>query len=247
MILRPHRSGTLLIGQPAHAWLSGRLADAWAWPFHPRDEVRLAALQHDIGMAAWDAAPELDPRTGLPFSFTSMPRATHAELWGSAARLVVAQSPYAALLVSLHGTGLYDRYVSERERSAEPVRGFLERERAWQRALVAALDADPDEVERNAALLRCWDWLSLFVCTASAESGSFADAPGPDGPVSLTARMPVGDAERVTVSPWPFGGEGIRAEIDGRVLAREAETQEQLDQALAAAPVERLRVALRPG
>ena len=73
MILRPDPRGTLAIGQPAHAWLSGRLAEVWCWRFEPRDAVRLAALQHDIGMAAWDAAPVLDPRSGLPYSFTSMP------------------------------------------------------------------------------------------------------------------------------------------------------------------------------
>src|SRR5262249_22463477 len=78
--------GTLLIGQPAHARLSGRMAAAWAWPFDPRADVCLAALQHDIGMAAWDAAPGLDPAAGLPYSFTSMPRAMRGALWSRAAR-----------------------------------------------------------------------------------------------------------------------------------------------------------------
>ena len=167
MILRPHPRGVLAIGQPAHAWLSGRIADAWRWPFAPRDAVRLAALQHDIGMAGWDAAPELDPGTGLPYSFTSMPRAMHVQLWSQAARLLVAQSGYAALLVSLHGTGLYERYVSEQERAAEPVRSYLEAERAFQQRLRVSLVADPAEFARNAALLRCWDWLSLFLCTGA--------------------------------------------------------------------------------
>jgi Protein of unknown function (DUF3891) len=246
VILRPHAAGTLLIGQPAHAWLSGRLADAWAWPFEPRDEVRLAALQHDIGMAAWDASPVLDAERGLPYSFTSMPRAMHVALWSGAARLVVAQSPYAALLVSMHGTGLYDRYVPEAERTAEPVCGYLAGERAWQHEMAAMLEADPAEVERNAALLRCWDWLSLFVCTAADEEGSFDGVPGDGEAATLTARMPEGDAERVTVSPWPFDEDEVAAELDGRLLHDRAETQEALEAALRAAPVERLTVRLRP-
>jgi hypothetical protein len=204
--------------------------------------VRLAALQHDIGMAAWDAAPVLDPATGLPYSFTSMPREMHVSLWSRAARLMVAQSPYAALLVSLHGTGLYARYVPEAQRAAEPARGYLERERAWQGRLADALGAHRPELERNATLLRCWDWLSLFVCTGSSEEGSFGD-----GDVSLTARMPDADAEHVTVSPWPFGGEALDAAIDGRLLRGPVGTQDELDRALAAAPIERLAVALRPG
>lgn len=247
MILRPHGSGTLLIGQPAHAWLSGRFADAWAWPFEPREEVRLAALQHDIGMAAWDAAPVLDAETGLPYSFTSMPRPMHVELWSGAARLMSAQSPYAALLVSLHGTGLYERYVSAEEQSSEPVRGYLEREHSRQGELAAALNADPAELARNATLVRCWDWLSLFVCTASSEQSTFADVPAPEGALSLTVRMPGGDSEQVAISPWPFAGDVFEAALDGRLLSGGSATQEQLDQALAAAPVERLRIRLSPG
>ena len=111
MIHRSDRDGTLLIGQPAHAWMSGRMARAWKWPFQPWEDVCLAAEQHDIGMAAWDARPELDPATGLPYSFTSMPREMHVGLWSKAARLMLPQGRYAALLVSLHGTGLYERYV----------------------------------------------------------------------------------------------------------------------------------------
>ena len=42
MILRPDPRGMLAIGQPAHAWLSGRLAEAWRWQFAPLDAVRLA-------------------------------------------------------------------------------------------------------------------------------------------------------------------------------------------------------------
>src|SRR5262249_50451930 len=87
MILRPHPEGTLAIGQPAHARLAAELATAWAWPFAPRDDVILAALQHDIGMAGWDADPELDADTGLPYTFTTMPRAMHVALWSRAARL----------------------------------------------------------------------------------------------------------------------------------------------------------------
>ena len=247
MILRPHGGGTLLIGQPAHAWLSGRLADEWAWPFQPLEEVRLAALQHDIGMAAWDAGPALDPETGLPYSFTSMPRHMHVDLWSHAARLVMAQSPYAALLVSLHGTGLYERYVPPQQREAEPVRAYLAAERTFQQTLAAALTADPGEVDRNAALLRCWDWLSLFVCTGSGEDGSFDGVPSADGTDVLEARMPGRDASAVTVAPWPFRCDRLEMELQGRLLTGRYGSQSELDAALAAAPIEALSVVLQPG
>ena len=247
MILRPDPRGTLLIGQPAHAWLSGRLADLWRWPFEPAAEVRLAALQHDIGMAAWDAAPQLDPRTGLPYSFTSMPRAMHVGLWSRAARLLVAQSGYAALLVSLHGTGLYERYVSEQERAADPVRGYLEDEASFQRALTTWLGADPAEVERNAALLRCWDWLSLFMCTGADEEGSFGGVPGGHDTIDMVVRWAGYDRSEAALDPWPFSGEALDLPVEARLLEGTFSDQAALDAALAAAPRAQLRLVLRPG
>ena len=149
----------------------------------------LAALQHDIGMAAWDAEPVLYPTTGLPYTFTSMPRAMHVELWSQAAGLVVAQSAYAALLVSMHGTGLYQRYVSEQERSQEPARSYLEAELAFQHDLAGRLGADAGELRRNAALLACWDWMSLFACTASSDRTTVEGVPeAAGGRLQLAAR-----------------------------------------------------------
>ena len=243
MILRPHPGGMLAIGQPAHARLSADLAVAWAWQFAPRDDVILAALQHDIGMAGWDAEPELDPESGLPYTFTTMPRQMHVALWSRAARLVVAQSAYAALLVSMHGTGLYTRYVSEQERSAEPARSYLEAERAFQHDLAGRLGADRSALERNAALLACWDWMSLFLCTASSHHTTVEQVPGaPDGGLTLAWRDRA--AGRITVEPWPFSGPALSLSVEGRLLSGRYGDRDELRRALAAAPVEPVALAL---
>src|SRR5919197_1332538 len=143
MLHREDAEGLIVIGQPAHAWVSGQLARAWGnerfGDFAPREEVCLAAEQHDVGMAAWDAAPALNPATGLPYSFRELPRDVHVALWASAASIVLPQSRYAALLVSLHGTGLY-----EGARQADPaVQEYLAREHAFQDELLESLRADP--------------------------------------------------------------------------------------------------------
>jgi hypothetical protein len=39
------RGDGLVIGQPAHAWVSGQLARAWAGPVEPWEEVCLAASE----------------------------------------------------------------------------------------------------------------------------------------------------------------------------------------------------------
>ena len=58
MLLREDGDAVVCIGQPAHAWLSGQLARNWALdPVEPYEEVCLAAEQHDLGMAEWDALP----------------------------------------------------------------------------------------------------------------------------------------------------------------------------------------------
>ena len=113
MLLRPDGDAVIAIGQPAHAWLSGQLARAWGnerfGAVEPWEEVCLAAEQHDAGMAAWERRPTLNTGTGLPRSFMELTLDEHLDIWHSAAPLVLSQSRYAALLVSMHGTALYER------------------------------------------------------------------------------------------------------------------------------------------
>src|SRR5207253_4821348 len=102
------------------------------------EEVCLAAEQHDVGMAAWDAAPELNSATGLPYSFWQLPRRTRLALWARGPRTVLSQSRYAALLVSLHGTGLYERNEEPGGASSpegQAVRSYLAGEHAFQEEL----------------------------------------------------------------------------------------------------------------
>lgn len=193
-------------------------------------------------MAAWDAEPELDPGSGLPYAFSALPRATHVALWSGAARLVLAQSPYAALLVSLHGTGLYERFVAAEERRREPVRGYLEREHAFQRRLAAELGAGTEGLERNAALLRCWDWMSLLLCGGG--EGRLEGVPAVAGSAALELRQAAAGA--VAVSPWPFLEPRLELRVWGRLLEGRFADEEALREALAAAPWVELELELRP-
>src|SRR5688572_18722993 len=108
MLVRPDGDSFLCIGQASHAWISGQMARAWAEPFEPYEEICLAAEQHDVGMAEWDLAPSLNPESGLPQAFTEMPFEVHSRLWLEAPEKLVTTSAYAAALVSLHGTRLYE-------------------------------------------------------------------------------------------------------------------------------------------
>src|SRR5215217_4230300 len=113
VLVREDGDAVVVIGQASHAWLSGQLARAWGGdavaPVEPREEVCLAAEQHDVGMALWDVAPALNPETGRPRSFMEMELPVHLALWTAAPDRLLTQSRYAALLVSRHGTILYGR------------------------------------------------------------------------------------------------------------------------------------------
>jgi hypothetical protein len=213
MLLRPDGEAVIAIGQPAHAWLSGQLARAWREPFEPWEEVCLAAEQHDIGMAAWDRAPKLNPKTGLPRSFMQLELDDHLEIWWRAAPLVLQQSRYAALLVSMHGTALYER----RDLDDARVRAFLDGQAELRARLLDTLRTDPhtasfatDEiVRRNQQLVWRWDSLSLGLLLEWGQ---------------------------LELDPWPFRDDRVGFRCEGRRLTGRFDDEEAMRAALDAAP-----------
>ena len=236
MLTHQNGSSTICIGQASHAWVSGQLArrwgnDAFARP-EPFDEVCLGAEQHDVGMAEWDLTPTLNPDTGLPRTFMEMPLQTHLELWSAAPRKVLTQSPYAALLVSMHGHALYARRDSLEPgtEDSDAVKRFVEEQEAFQRDILANLGEDPDQARRNQRLVWAVDFMSL-----APLMGWFPDdVPGPDGSTQIQVE-PAGDLT-FTADPWPFGEDEFEVRYQGRRLDRPAESEDELHRALAAAP-----------
>jgi hypothetical protein len=258
MVLRADGDGVIAIGQPAHAWVSGQLA--WAWgnerfgDVAPRDDVCLAAAQHDLGMAAWDAAPELNPETGLPQSFLEMPVRRHLELWSRAPVLARTQSRYAALLVSCHGTTLYRMRDLDREPPdvAAAVRGYLDAQAELQAAVRATLTADPHyaehagdaAIERNRRLLFAWDGISLALCM-SRFPWTLREVPvAADDTVEVTV---TGEGLRVQLDPWPFDVARLRVHCDGRRLDDRFDDEASMRAALDRAPWRTLVFELEPG
>ena len=180
------RRDCLVIGQPAHAWVSGQLARAWgnaAFPAPaPREPFCLAAEQHDVGWSDADRAPSVGP-DGRPLSFAQQPRGVHLAIWRGAAGRLLAQSRYAALLVSLHGTSLYERVDPDSEPSgvAAAIRAYQAEQRALQSELAAGLDRG--EVDRNRRLLLALDRLSLMLCHDNATT--LADVPSASGAATI--------------------------------------------------------------
>lgn len=217
MLLRPDGDDVLCIGQASHAWISGQMARAWAEPFEPYEEVCLAAEQHDMGMAEWDLLPGLNADTGLPLSFTEMPFAVHSALWLEAPKKLLTTSRYAAALVSLHGTRLYEM----RERSRE-VESFLDAQESFRRGLgFARADLEP-----GSTLLWVWDYLSLAAL------------------LGWTGEVEGLRVDGLRITPWPFRSPALTVRCEARRLTGRFEDEAALQAALAAAPVRPLELEL---
>lgn len=269
------RRDGLIIGQPAHAWVSGQLARAWGnagFPApSPREPVCLAAEQHDVGWADADLAPALGPDR-RPRSFLEQPRLAHVAIWRGAARRMLAQSRYAALLVSLHGTSLYERIdaAAAAPEIAAAIRDYVSGERALQSELARGLD--PAEIDRNRRLILALDRLSLALChgnetvlehvpSADGEETIRVEPASPDAPTSSDPAassspqvivrddraVPPGAATtRFVLDPWPFAAGRVVVGCEGRRLEGGFDDEAALHAALAAAPWVPLRWELSP-
>ena len=246
MLHRPDPAGTIAIGQPAHAWVSGQIARAWAEPFEPHEEVCLAADQHDIAWIGWERSPERDPETGLPYTFSRLPRLRRLELWSGAASLLLPQSRYAALLVSLHGTLLVERFPPEGDEDVHrALADYLQRERDFQARVLDSLRGDPrygahatpEAVERNRELVFTWDGLSLALLHGVTRERNAVGY----------ALTPVdGDPTRVTVSPWPFREDAVTLVCEGRLLTETYADEREMRRGLAKAPWTTIQTRLTP-
>ncbi len=258
MLYRKEKQGKIAITQPMHAWLSGQLARAWGnerfGDVVPFEEVCLGAEQHDVGHTAWEQAPTLNPQTGLPYSFLEMPRQLHVQLWSQAARHVLPQGRYAALLVSLHGTRLYQRYdaANDLPENARAVHHYLEQERAFQEELLASLRSDPhyrpfateEVVSRNQRLVGFWDALSLAICFGRTSPQSWEQIPTATGTTMLTLTARYDDPTTLMLTPWPFRSQSVTLVYEGRYLAETFSDETIMRNALAQAPWVTLQTAL---
>lgn len=244
MLHRQELAELIVITQPTHAWIAGCLARAWGnedfGSFAPAQEVCLGAEQHDIGWLLWENLPTLNPKTGYPHSFRELPTQVHIDIWSGAKQLALPFGRYVALLVSLHGTGLFERFThwQQSPESSQIVQEFLKHEYAFQEKLTTSLENDPhyaqyatpEIIKRDRSLIAIWDWLSLALCHGLRSEQQFNQVPTASGDTILTL-TPVNDhATEIKVAPWPFAQSEVTLVYEGRIL-REKFTDEKVMQA----------------
>jgi hypothetical protein len=264
MLFRDECEAVVAIPQPGHAWLAGQIVRAWGngdfvQP-SPFEEVCLAAEQHDIAWLAWEAAPTLNPATGRPHQFHEVPAARRVEDWRRGVRLALAAyGRYPALLVSLHADTIYGPLLRPGvlpEEDLAPLRALLDEQHAFQRAVRAALAADPrhadaaepEVVERNRLLVAVADGLSLAICRGVTDEARHPGAPPRAGMERVGLRLSSrrGDPEDLVLEPWPFGAERVAVVCEGRRLRGRFADEAALRAALEAAERVTVAAVLRP-
>ena len=87
----------LVIRQTDHAFLAGFLAREWGnekfTKPQPNASFCLAVAEHDNGWSEWELQPTLDEKTRQPFSFMSIPTATHIALYQKGIERLVKVDP----------------------------------------------------------------------------------------------------------------------------------------------------------
>ena len=271
MMFRETPDGCIAIPQPSHAWLSGQIIRVWGnaefGPVTPYEDVCLGAEQHDIGWLVWEQSPTLDPRTGRPHSFRDLGVRAHTGMWSMGTAMAQGLGRYPALLVSLHGTGLYAKFDAGSADAADraAVRAFLSEQQEIQHRLVASLRVDErlgdfsgDEmIERNRGLVRAADRVSIAICTGMRDlairserafEAKVKDVPTADGKTDLRLVAIDGDLSNIVVTPWPFATRGVRVTCEGVALPpRPFDDENEMRVGLRNAKCVVLAAELRPG
>lgn len=264
MIIRSDEGRLRIVLQTDHARLAAQFAGAWGGgPFRapePLEPVCLAATIHDDGWLAWEERPAISPETGRPYDFMNLPTPQHLDIYERCVALTMREHLYSALLVSLHGTGLYrQRYGHMSHLTFKPVYPafqpaadrYLADQDALQTSLLADLQPDKTALWTHYRWLQCWDLLSLVLGLFDPKEkralslGVMPHYPG--GPeVEIVVRgAGVGVFQ---VSPWPFLTESLTVALPVRYVPDRAYASDAEFRAVfAQAPQEELTLSVAPG
>src|SRR3984893_15909307 len=265
------QTGWWLVTHPDHARLAGAFAERWGnerfLPPEPREQVLRGIARHDDGWAARDAQPQIT-RQGKPSAFSvelvgkysafeEIDLEDYLAVRDRAVRLIAAEDPSAAILISMHTHSLLHDHADRSTIAPAQLPlldRFLEQQKALQTSLRAQIAANPgftpDQTSESAIfdhfrLLQASDYLSLLTCVDFRQPAHLLHPlPLRDGghiPVQVRA---IGTRHFV-LDPFPFAETSLTfrfpaRHIKGKIFSSSAE----LHHAFGAAPVETLSVTV---
>lgn len=174
MICREHDGTFIMVKQHDHGLLSGELAKWFRSERVPeparRPEVLRAISNHDRGWIDLDETPLWNDEDEVPYTFIDFPIVPKLSFYGKGLDEIEADTPYGALLCSLH----YDRLIEVSGEDSPELTQYREREEERRARIRRDLEqSDPigeAELYYDTRLLQFCDDLSLYV--ALNEPGS---------------------------------------------------------------------------
>ena len=248
MIVREAGAGWQVVLQTDHADLSAAFARQWADTGLRHESLIVATERHDDGWAVWEQAPLIEPATGRPLNFLDVQVPAHLAFYRACIAAVMEEDPYAGLLVSMHGAGIYrQRYgldpglsLTHADEVMEQVDAFVAEREAELPARIADVGVPDHERRRDYELLQLFDRLSLYFCMRDIEAGEAADVQG-------HRLEPVGPW-RVRMEPFPFAESPARFTLLRRLLPKNRwSTQAEFRQELFAREPERTGITVEAG
>ncbi len=244
MIVREREEAWHVVLQPEHAELSEELALAWADRGSRHDSVVLAARRHDDGWAVWERSPLVDP-DGKPVSFLDVDVPAHLAFYRAGIAAITDEDPYAGLLVSMHGAGIYQqRYGADpglslsRAAAVQPlVDAFVEEQESAYAARAAAAGIDEKLRLADYHRLQWYDRFSLVFCLREW------DEPGEPFELGGYRFEPLGPW-RARVTPYPFTTSPVRGSLLRRVVPKRGWTQATFREAFRILEPKRVEIVL---
>ena len=264
-------TGWWLVTHPDHARLAGAFAERWGnerfLPPEPREHVLRGVARHDDGWAARDAQPQIT-RQGKPSAFSvelvgkysafeEIDLEDYLAVRDRAVRLIAAEDPYAAILVSMHTYSLLHDHADRSTIAPAQLPlldRFLEQQKALQASLLAQIAANPRFTPEQAGesaildhfrLLQASDYLSLLTCVDFRQPADLLhDLPLRDGGRARVQARSI-SSRHFILDPYPFAENSLTFHFPARHVKGKTYSQAaELRHAFSEAPVETLSVTV---
>jgi hypothetical protein len=234
MLVRDAGDSWSLVLQTDHGALTGQFARAWRPRPDHMHSLDVLATRHDDGWLIWEKAPGLD-REGRPCNYLDVNIESHIAFYRAAITAIREQDPYAGVLLSMHGAGIYrSRYglqpslvMSLAGEARRLVDDFVAAEERSHKELAAELGVTDEERWHGYQLLQAWDRISLYASLNDLEEPA---APGeqpystiesvPFNGAAETLRITARGGHRAAVDPFPFGSEPVSFELPRRIVPK---------------------------